>query len=229
MTKKVARVCIEMLVGSILRVILWIFLYIAMNQKKIVVSILIMTVLVITGFFIWKKLDIKPSHINSDQQESSQTKDWKTYQNDNYGFEIKYPIDWTIIENAGDNADRSVVSLVSPETQKMVLSKKTSSSCDFSVYYYNSILDEPENRINEFKAVTIEEMINKNHMITRIGQIDLGGEPATDVIWGGAGASYTILSDYKNHLYKISSCAKEKRSALTQTETAILGSFNFTK
>mgnify|MGYP006323696465 FL=1 len=205
------------------------YLYIAMNQKKIVIGILFVVVFAIAGVFVWKKNDIKPNNTNSNQQTNFQVQDWKIYQNDNYGFEIKYPADWAIIENAGDNTDRSVISLVSPETQKIILDKKTSSSCDFSVYYYNSILDEPENKANEFKAITIEEMINKNHMITRIGQIDLGGEPAIDVVWGGAGANYTILSDYKNHLYKISSCAKEKRSALTQTEVAILGSFNFIK
>jgi hypothetical protein len=201
-----------------------------MNQKKKWLGVVLaVVIIVVTGIFGLEKLTLKPGNMNPNSQTDSQIQDWKTYQNNKYGFEIKYPTNWTILENAGDNSDRSVVSLVSSETQEMIRDRKTSSSCDLSVYYYPSIIDEPENKINKLKAITLEEMINKNNMITRIGQIDLDGEQATDVVWGGAGAYYTILSDHANHLYKISSCNKEQRDALTQTESAILESFKFLK
>ena len=200
-----------------------------MNQKKIVIGILAVLTLVAVGIFVWGRSAIKPSDTNFNSQTSAETRNWKTYQNSGSGFEIKYPADWMVSENSGDNSDRSVISLVSPETKVMIRDRKTDSSCDLSVYYYLSVVDEPENKSNEFKATTLEEMIDKNRMITRIGQTTLGGERATDVIWGGAGAYYTVLSDHANHLYKVSSCNKERRDALTQTEVTILESFKFIK
>lgn len=200
-----------------------------MNQK-LIVGILVVFVFAVAGIFGWEKLAInKPSDTNLDSQTDTNAQDWKTYQNGKSGFEIKYPTNWMALENSGDNSDRSIISLVSPETQEMIQNRKTDSSCDLSIYYYFSVADEPENKINEFKATTLEEMIDKNRMITRIGQTTLGGEQATDVIWGGAGAYYTVLSDHANHLYKISSCNKERRNALTKTEMTILESFKFIK
>lgn len=155
------------------------------------------------------------------------TSDWKTYQHNEYGFEIKYPTSWTILKNAGSNSDRSVISLISPETQKMIQERRMDSSCDLSIYYYFSVTDEPENKSNGLEATTLEEVIDKNRMITRIGQTMLSGEQAIDVVWGGAGAYYTVLSDHGGHLYKLSSCNKEKRGALTSTELTILESFKF--
>jgi len=199
-----------------------------MNQK-LIIGILVALVLVGVGIFGLGKLSTTPNGTNPNPKKDIVTQDWKTYQNGQSGFEIGYPSNWTMLENSGDNADPSVISLISPETQEMIRNKKTSSSCDLSVYYYSSMADEPENKINGFKADTLEEIVDKNQMVTRIGRTTLGGEPAIDVIWGGAGASYTILSDHGNHLYKISSCNKERRDLLTKTEMGILETFKFIK
>jgi hypothetical protein len=206
-------------------------------MKKQLIYILIGFILLAlgAGFWVWKKQvnlmvlqdQIKKEEVVKTDADVADTSDWKTYRSDKAGFEIKYPNDWRALENAGDNSDRSIISLISPGTQKLIQDRKSYSSCDFSIYYYPSVRDEPENKMNGFKATTIEEMINKNSMITQAGQATLGGEQATDVVWGGAGANYTILSGHANHLYIISSCNKERRDALTPTEITILENFKF--
>ncbi|MDO8471814.1 MAG: PsbP-related protein [bacterium] len=151
--------------------------------------------------------------------------DWKTYSNTKYGFSFKYPSDWKMSENGGNNADPSVVSIVSPETQKA----PGSSPDDMSVYYYPSVADEPENKLNKLGATTLDDMIKKNSMITKIGSTEIGGVQATDVIWGGLGSYYAILTTKNSHLYKVWFSNTSDKSMLTSVEKQILASFTFTK
>ncbi len=157
------------------------------------------------------------------------TSDWKTYRNEELGFEVKYPGSWMLVKRTRNEFDGSVIQLVSPEVQEAFQATRIDYSCDWSISYYSSISDEPENKFGGLAASTLAEMISTNRLITKIGKTLLGGEQATDVVWGGNGAYYTILSDHGSHLYKISACHKESRSDLTTTEMTILASFQFTK
>lgn len=159
--------------------------------------------------------------------KSLDTNDWKTYRNKECGFEIRYPDDWEMRENTGQNSDSSVISLTSPETRTFIEDRATDSSCDLSVYYYPSIADEPENKYNHDHAVTLEEMISRNPMIAPVGQIELSGQKATDVVWGGNGAYYTILAIRNSHLYKVQFCRKEYKDTLSVIEMGIIRTFQF--
>jgi hypothetical protein len=161
---------------------------------------------------------------NQSQSDTNIINNRKTYKNDKYGFEMKYPSNWKMSENSGNNSDPSVVSFISPETQKLIEQKRIQTNCDLSVYYYNSIADEPE---NDNELATIKEMIDNNQLITKIGTTKLGDKEAIDVVWGGYGAYYTILSENKGHLYKVFFCDKDSKDKLTAIDKNILDSFRF--
>lgn len=207
-----------------------------MNQKPLFLAVALAALLVIGGAFCF--ISRRPVAVNqpavidpvvetptqTEPENPVDTSDWNTYRNEEFGFEVKYPAQWEIKEKAGDNGDFSVVSLVSPETRALIEKRLVSETCDLSVYFYDSITSEPENRD---KATTIEEMIGQNELVTRIGSTTLGGVDATDIIWGGNGAYYTILTVHNNHLYKVLSCHKATREQLSSTEKQIIKSFGF--
>ncbi|WP_374683229.1 PsbP-related protein [Accumulibacter sp.] len=189
-------------------------------------------------FLVWgKKMQKVPPQsqkpveevVETPKTENLDTSNWKTYRNEKYSFEIRYPDNWEIRKSAGHNSDSSVISLTSPETRKLIQDRATDSSCDLSVYYYPSVPDEPANKYNYDQAVTLEEMISRNPMIRPIGQAELGNQKATDVVWGGNGAYYTILAIRNSHLYKVSFCRKENKDTLSVIEKSIVRTFQFLK
>lgn len=84
-----------------------------MNKKNIVALgiVLILAVVAAGGFFIWESnqtvevVEEQTQGRNQQQGEDQQTevdmRDWKTYRNEEYGFEVKYPEGWEIglVEN----------------------------------------------------------------------------------------------------------------------------------
>lgn len=201
-----------------------------MNQKPLFLTVAALALLVIGGVFCfmsWRPVAVNQpvmTPAQTDSENSVDTSDWKTYRNEEYGFEVKYPKDWSLSEEAGDNGHRSAISLMSPETQDLVERRRVSETCDLSFYYYDSIMSEPENRD---RATTIEEMVSQNELVRKIGSTTLGGANATDVVWGGNGAYYSILAVKNNHLYKVWSCNKERREQLSSTEKKIIEAFKF--
>jgi hypothetical protein len=76
-----------------------------MNQKKVVIGILAALALVAIGVFVWEKSAIKPSDTNPGSQADTKTKNWKTYQNDEYGIEFEYPETLLYVTDGVDGAE----------------------------------------------------------------------------------------------------------------------------
>lgn len=71
------------------------------------------------------------------QNPTTQTADWKTYTNTQYGFELKYPSSWSLFESI----QKDSVSLTSPETEKEVAESKfgEGSVDDIEITYCDNI------------------------------------------------------------------------------------------
>lgn len=171
---------------------------------------------------------------NQSALKKDETADWKTYKNDKYGFEIKYPPSWKAEENAGLNYDSSVVSLASPATQKLIedyqkqQGKNYPYQDDISIYYYESIADEPANKTGRLGATTLDELLKKDPMVVKIiGATELGGVPAKEVIYGGESSYYAVLLAKDSHLYKVWFSKKDSKDKLTSEEKQIINAFKF--
>ncbi len=96
-----------------------------MNQKKLIVGILVAIVLAVAGVFGWKEKNTsQPKQVTQSVEQSAKTdgiesvkdlidgeysftpvdtSDWKIYKNEEVGFEIKIPKDWKLVNTFKDD------------------------------------------------------------------------------------------------------------------------------
>ena len=84
------------------------------NMSKTSIIVLVVAVIALAGVVVWQGLvQPKPSSalpetnqpaVNQEQQNQDETAGWKTYRNEEYGFEIKYPPDWQFVEYPAINS-----------------------------------------------------------------------------------------------------------------------------
>jgi len=152
------------------------------------------------------------------------------YQNVGLGFSLKYPKDWQLKTGAGNNYDKSVITLTSPETLANPNSGVPSGESylkleELSVYYYETLGDEIGGKLNGRSAKTLDELIENDSTITRLSDITINGLPAVEVLMAGHYSSYAVLIENKGHLYKLYFTSAWEKKDLTAEQIQIRDSF----
>ncbi|MFH1170193.1 MAG: hypothetical protein V1704_01395 [Candidatus Vogelbacteria bacterium] len=75
-----------------------------------VALVILLAVLIGGGYVMWQKQTITPPSALPEGEGTPTSplggglegvKNWKTYRNDEYGFEFKYPLQWTVVPSVG--------------------------------------------------------------------------------------------------------------------------------
>ncbi|MDQ5969220.1 MAG: hypothetical protein QG579_377 [Patescibacteria group bacterium] len=133
--------------------------------KSKIIGIFILALIIIAGIVSWTAILFYPKQTNKNSPVSvNETDNWKTYRNDTYGFEFKYPSDWVVEHeiNSGD-LDRVILYLprdfgtgvtfvatdsklgggieldrLEKEGKMQKKEKIVLNNIEYSVYYYNN-------------------------------------------------------------------------------------------
>jgi len=167
--------------------------------------------------------------VQNEPENVIDTSDWKTYRNDEYGFEFKYPKDWKVEKRSGVNFDLSIVSITSPETtdwiQKAISMGSNCEGCgaDISFYYYSSIKNEPSNE--SIKANNIHELLDQDPLSREVGIAKIGDTEFIKSIQGGLGAYFVLFAQKNTALYKIFFTHADSEGALRPVDKVIIENF----
>lgn len=155
---------------------------------------------------------------------------WKLYTNAEAKFSISCPEDWTFKEDK-DEYGNITVSFISPEAAEAVRKETEdmggnygASGIDFSIDYASSLAEDSSNKSNEWNAKTLEELIEKDSTVKKIGEIGLNGVRATEVGISGEAQYYGLYIEKDGRFYKIVFQRWDKEN-LTEADKKILSTF----
>jgi hypothetical protein len=214
-------------------------LFCTKNQKLILIIALALILVATTLLLVILKFNQpKPITANNSQQTNNINKEpqsiissWKVYENKEYGFMIDYQENWEIKEYNDQRLE-----LTGPQILKLIKDEKNQSDgeyygsrVDIIIFYYSSIEEEYVNKANKLGATTIDELIEKDITMEKIGEIKINNRNAIEIIEHGEGKYYTIFVENNGYLYKIFFPSIQDKEELSETEKQILSTFQLIK
>lgn len=184
----------------------------------------------LTGYSVreWKIKDAYPKGGYPAQSEPS-VAGWKVYESKSLGFRVDYPSDWKEEDSSPNYA--WTIYLVNPETSAFAKTNKGKlqdqfgsmedyfySESDITIAYFDSL--------NFSDADTIDEYID-NPDKEKIGETQIDGARAVEVVDKGELPYYMIMFENKGHFYEIRFNKTPNKEAVSETQRKIISSFRF--
>ena len=139
--------------------------------------------------------------------EEIDTSDWQTYQNEEYGFEFKYPKKWFVYEREGER--RVYIQTVEGEVSKGAM--PTDFKRVWIAYTFDESKERPENSLVDYSGVTKYTATNNEILMDIYEYKDIDtGEKTTEAYWSRGNDKY------------MADCASEVGQRHSEDEVVIL-------
>ena len=193
------------------------------NSQKgfapVILLLLIGAVIIAGGVFAYMSWEKNKHTPNDAWLPVGKIADWKTYTNEKYGFEFKYPTDWSV----ASTIKGPTVSLWSPEHKNQM------EVTDFRVNFCGTTSDclKKLNQNNGTDAKTIKDFLVARY--ENYKEITVDGKKAFEWISTAADSSYTLYIESTNGIYVISAPEQETELKVSSTVKEIISTFKFTR
>ena len=162
--------------------------------------------------------------ILSNTNTAIDTSDWLTYENEEYGYSIKYPSDWLFNSEFIDNGD---LYILTPERQAKMDAGKMVRIFDVLVKVYRSISELPN---NSKKQLSFDDWINQKTLDYCFNfdptMITIDNKQGYQGKCSGESVTYHAYIQNKGYVYSL---ATGDTATPDSTEQAIINSFLFTE
>jgi hypothetical protein len=161
--------------------------------------------------------------------KADETADWKTYSNSQFGFEVKYPSNWTInFDKPQQSSDSFYLMLASPETKKIARDEAGENPMyDLNIQTYKSLKD--FNGGEDGKIKNLLDSLNqmkKDETIVSLRETSVNGLKAYEVNQNGMGSPYTLYIESKSgKIYELWFNKEQERKYFSAIENQILSTF----
>jgi hypothetical protein len=187
-------------------------------KPKWLVPVIIVVGIIVLGLITWGGYELfkpAPSKLpGAGEIEQDQFKNWKTYRNEEYGFEVKYPKEW-------QSNDYSLSKVTSGERHYVQFVGDGQMS-DFSVGIWDSTVKNSQIISNEFAGLNFKEENN----------VSIANKSATELIYYGPSQILGGMHTYRLYIVRVGEYAYALYGGLCMDEQTskcnqILSTFKF--
>ena len=193
------------------------------NQKgfaNIVLVVVIVAIIAVGGYFVFsKKSQLSNQQPTTNQQTQTpntqtptkETAGWKTYRNDVYGLEVRYPANWSVM-------DKELIVMSDEKSQGRITFRYFGTNLNFG--------DNPKPG-EEMGLDQFMEVAKGNSAFQNVKKTLLNGYNAYEIASKENG--FTIMVENKRHVFQIRFTDRFTKSDLSLTELQVLSTFRFLK
>lgn len=150
------------------------------------------------------------------------------YSNDEYGFSFNHPDGWN--EYAVNDGSYTVVAFESSDTEQLLEEGQLPPGTRFNVVvnYWPSFSDFEE-LAPGIEVANLDELIEENTLFTKVGELQVDGYEAREIIWGGFGQKFAVLIDKDGEFWMLNFERFENKEDLSEAESEVINSLVFNK